>query len=118
MGRPASLSRNSRGLIDKVWVSARTGEGMDLLLGAVSELLRGERLRYRVRLSPAGGAVRAAIYRNLDVLNDEAAADGGWTMDVETTLRGLSWLESQADGEVCRLEDEPAPVLARTCPGP
>jgi GTP-binding protein HflX len=118
IGRPASWSRNNLGLIDKVWVSAHTGEGMDLLVGAMGEYLRGERAVRHVVLSPAAGALRAAIYRNLDVLDEQITADGGWMMDVETTGRGLAWLESQVDDVLCRLEDVSAPVLARTCPGP
>jgi GTP-binding protein HflX len=63
-----------------VWVSAKTGEGMDLLVRAIAERLAGEQVAVRIGIQPEQGQLRARIYSTGQVLSevfDEA---------------GMSWL--------------------------
>jgi GTP-binding protein HflX len=76
------LERDERGRVRRVWVSARSGAGIGLLLEALSEHFRGERMHQWIFLSPAEGALRAWFFTHAQVLSDRATDDGGWEMEV------------------------------------
>lgn len=80
-GESPRLERAEDGRPLRVWVSAQTGAGMDLLLQAVGELTGGERVRHRVRLEPADGRLRAWLYGHAQVFSDRPTEDGGWEID-------------------------------------
>ncbi len=56
------LERNANGVPIRVWLSANTGAGCELLQQALVELLAGEMVRHRVSLTPAQGKLRASLY--------------------------------------------------------
>ncbi len=76
------LERDDRGRVRRVWISARTGAGIDLLLDAMSEHFRGERLHHWIFLAPAEGALRAWFFGHARVLSDRTTEDGGWEMEI------------------------------------
>jgi len=76
------FERDSEGRVRRVWISASSGAGIDLLLRALSEHFRGERLHQRVFLTPGEGALRAWFYSHAQVLSDQGTDDGGWVMEV------------------------------------
>lgn len=76
------LERDDRGRVRRVWISARSGAGIDLLRDALSEHFRGERLHQRIFVSPAEGALRAWFFTHAQVLSDRTTDDGGWEMEV------------------------------------
>ena len=76
------LERDSSGQVRRVWVSARTGSGIDLLLGALSERFQGELLHQKIRLGPGEGALRAWFFAHARVLGDQTTNDGGWEMEM------------------------------------
>jgi GTP-binding protein HflX len=76
------LERDDRGRVRRVWISARSGVGVDLLLDALSEHFRGERLHRRIFVGPTEGALRAWFFAHAQVLTDRATDDGGWDMEV------------------------------------
>jgi GTP-binding protein HflX len=77
------LERGPDGKIRRVWLSARTGEGVDLLLQALSEHFRSEQLRRKVSLRPTDGATRAWFYSHARILSESFNASGGWELDVQ-----------------------------------
>jgi GTPase len=79
---PPRLERDSAGQPTRVWLSARSGAGIDLLLTAIAELTGGANTRHQVRLGPADGRLRAWVYAHARVLADAPDADGGWTMEI------------------------------------
>jgi len=76
------LERDSQGRVRRVWVSARSGAGVDLLLGALSEHFRGEHLHRRIFVGPRESALRAWFFTHAQVLSDRATQDGGWQMEL------------------------------------
>lgn len=72
----ARVERDERGLPARVWVSATTGEGMDLLLAAIAERLAGDRARLELRLPPSCGRLRAKLYAR-NAVEEESADDEG-----------------------------------------
>jgi len=78
----ARLDRDSEGLPARVWVSARTGQGMDLLVAALGELTGVAQVRRRLALGPAEGRSRAWLYDHATILSDEPLETGGWDLDL------------------------------------
>ncbi len=70
------LDRNADGLPERVWVSAVTGAGTDLLQQAMVELLAHDMVEQTLDLSPQQGRLRAALYKLGAVVNEEYGDDG------------------------------------------
>ncbi len=89
------IRRNAAGQIDAVWLSAHSGDGVQLLDAALGELLGASRRRYRLRIKPEAGALRAWLYRRAEVLGEQIADSGEIQLDVamESAARGA--LESK-----------------------
>ena len=59
----ARIDRDAEGKPERVWLSAATGEGVDLLLLAVRELVGQDMVNEELALQPEQGGLRAALYR-------------------------------------------------------
>ena len=70
------IDRNADGKPERVWLSAATGEGVDLLLQAVSELIGQDMVNEELELTPEQGSLRAALYR-LGAVEAENYSDDG-----------------------------------------
>jgi GTP-binding protein HflX len=76
------VDRDAQGRVRRVWVSAETGAGMDLLLDVLDEHFRGEQLHQWISVGPAEGALRAWFFDHARVLSDRVTDGGGWEMEV------------------------------------
>jgi len=76
------LERDAQGRVRRVWISAQSGAGIDLLLEALSEHFQGERLHQSIFVGPAEGALRAWFFTHAQVLFDRVTDEGGWQMEV------------------------------------
>jgi GTP-binding protein HflX len=74
--QPARIVRDETGLAVAVYLSAQTGEGMDLLLTAVAERLAVPMFDGEVSLTPAQGRLRAALHE-LGAVQSERWDDSG-----------------------------------------
>jgi GTP-binding protein HflX len=70
------IDRNADGMPERVWVSAVTGAGADLLRQAMAELLAHDMVEQHLDLSPKQGRLRAALYKLGAVVNEEHGEDG------------------------------------------
>lgn len=78
------IERDENGRPWRVWVSALTGAGMGELMTAISELLAGELVETRLELQPQQGRLRARLYRQGVVKNEDLQEDG--TMQLSLRL--------------------------------
>ncbi|MBK1724308.1 ribosome rescue GTPase HflX [Thiocystis violacea] len=108
-GESPRLERGEDGQPIRVWLSAQTGAGTELLLQAVSELTGGERVRHRVRLTPEDGRLRAWLYDHAQVFSDQPTESGGWAMDFAMGRVDFDRLLARESRLGSRLMDE-APV--------
>ncbi|MCB1717639.1 MAG: GTPase HflX, partial [Candidatus Competibacteraceae bacterium] len=92
LSQPARLERNTDGHVQAVWLSALTGEGLDLLYTALAEHLRGETVHTWVRLPPSQGKLRARLFTLQAVVNEQLSADGEWLIEVQTSRKNLNQL--------------------------
>jgi GTP-binding protein HflX len=87
LGRPPRLTNNRDGQGRAVWLSAVTGEGIALLLGAVGKRLSRKKIHGMVRLQACQGRQRALLFDLGAVVREEPADDGGWMLELELIER-------------------------------
>ena len=72
----AKIDRDEQGMPIRVWVSAQTGAGMDLLKEALSDFLLQDKVDGCLLLQPDQGDIRAALYQIGAVVSEETDEDG------------------------------------------
>jgi GTP-binding protein HflX len=78
-------------------MSAKTGDGTELLLHALSEHFRRRRLRRQLVLPPCAGRLRAQVHERLHVVRECSTQAGGWRLDVAMEPAQIEWLQKQHD---------------------
>jgi len=97
------LERDADGMPRRVWISAATGAGMELLLQALSERLVQEAVHGWLPLPPTAGRLRSRLFELGAVVKEQGADDGGWLLEVQLSRR--QWLQlAQREGYAERLE--------------
>jgi GTP-binding protein HflX len=81
-GQMPRVDRDESGQVCTLWLSARTGAGIDLLIEALAERFRGQVTPRHLALGPAEGALRAWLFRHGRILDEQPAEDGGWRIEV------------------------------------
>ncbi|MEW7977990.1 MAG: ribosome rescue GTPase HflX [Candidatus Sedimenticola endophacoides] len=89
------VERGEDGLVKRVWLSAATGEGVDLLLAALAEYFHQEYVRRVVQLRPAEGRLRARLFQNGKVLSEQITDEGGWELEIQLPRREFDRLIHQ-----------------------
>ncbi|MEE9357935.1 ribosome rescue GTPase HflX [Candidatus Vondammii sp. HM_W22] len=89
------LERGEDGLVRRVRLSARTGEGVDLLLGALAEFFHQERVHKVVQLEPADGRLRARLFELGGVVAEAVTEMGGWEIEIELPKKAYDQLICQ-----------------------
>ncbi len=88
----ARLLRDADARVTRIWCSAASGEGLDLLTQALGEYFLSDQVQGWLLLPPRAGRLRAAIYVTGEVLQDIPDDSGGWWLQVrigEQKLAGL-----------------------------
>ncbi len=81
------IERNADGAPVRVWLSASTGAGCELLPLALAELLGGDRVDHWLALAPEQGKLRARLYAADAVVEEQHDGDGTATMHVRMDRR-------------------------------
>ncbi len=96
--------RNEAGLVERVWCSAHTGEGIDLLLDAIAEHLSKLHTSCVVNLPASNGKLRAELYQKSLVKAETISDDGCFHIECDMSPADLGWLEKQPNiNEIQRL---------------
>lgn len=90
--RAPSLERDEDGKPSRIYLSARTGEGAQLLLDAISELLGEDVVHHHMSLSPQQGRLRARLYEKGAVKHEEAGPEGEVNLDIQLPRHDLNRL--------------------------
>ncbi|PRH83678.1 ribosome rescue GTPase HflX [Arenimonas caeni] len=67
---------------ERVWLSAKTGEGLDALRGLLAERFLDRRLHAELRLGPAEGRLRARLHE-VGGVKAESTDEQGWRLDLD-----------------------------------
>ena len=108
LDREPRVTNNRDGAGRAVWLSARTGEGIPMLLDAIGDRLRPRMLHGLMHLEPTQGRQRSKLFEIGAVLNEEACDDGGWNLELklaEADLHRFLKREKLPEGAL-----EPLPV--------
>jgi len=87
VGGSAGIERDERGDVERVWVSAETGEGIDLLLEAVTEHVGKGRIQADVHLPANLQKLRSQLYALGAIESEIVENDGSSRLAVDLTLR-------------------------------
>ncbi|MEJ2177693.1 MAG: GTPase HflX [Gammaproteobacteria bacterium] len=94
LGEPARSASDGNGKTNRVWLSAKTGEGLDLLLGALAALLGEQHQIKHLKLAPEAGALRAKLYRRCEVIEESFDDQGHVLLTILLNQADLGWLQS------------------------
>ena len=97
LGSGARIERDAQGRACRVWLSAVTGAGVDLLLDALAERLGGDLFADAVTLRPDQARLRAALHA-LGAVQEEAFADDG-SARLRIRMPRAEWERLQARGD-------------------
>jgi GTP-binding protein HflX len=87
--RSPSIDRDAQGRPWRVWLSAQSGDGIDLLLKAVSELLAGELIQQDLVLRPAHARLRSRLYARGAVEHEAVDEQGLYHLKVKLARSNL-----------------------------
>jgi GTP-binding protein HflX len=108
-GEPPRVETDEHGLIDRVWLSAHTGAGVDLLLKALHQRLGMDLCRCTLRIPPRAGRARARLFEAGAVVSQRQLDDG--VLEVDVSLR-------RPDLErICRDDGLDVPAECAPCAG-
>lgn len=80
--RTPTIDRDAEGKPVRVWLSAQSGEGIELLLNAVGELLAGELTQQELVLRPAHARIRSRLYARGAVQHEAVDEQGLYHLKV------------------------------------
>ncbi len=86
------------GHIDRVWVSALTGAGLDLLATALTEHFQGTQVHGWLKLSPQAGSTRSALYGIGQVISEQVDEQGSWWLEIRMAQRNIDKLTRETNG--------------------
>ncbi|HET7267751.1 MAG TPA: ribosome rescue GTPase HflX [Oleiagrimonas sp.] len=107
---PPRIDRDAEGVAQRVWLSAATGAGLDLLRDALSQRLGGDRVRAPLDLPLSAGRLYARL-KAAGVIADEQVDAEGWHLFIDAPRQLLISLPGVDAGPVRALAqvDEPHP---------
>ena len=106
------VERDASGRVERVWLSAVTGAGIDLLRAAIAERLRTATVHQRLLLGPEDGAVRAWLFRHATVEHDSPTELGGWELEISIPQARWQRLQGRDDSISRRICTLAGPVQA------
>jgi GTPase len=81
-GEAPQLQRDAEGRPVRVWISAVSGAGLDLLLQAITERFQESVLHGWLRLAPAEGRLRARLHTLGKVVREQVDEQGEWSIEI------------------------------------
>ncbi|MDJ0878550.1 MAG: GTPase HflX [Halieaceae bacterium] len=92
------VDRDTDGRPCRVWLSAVTGEGCELLFECLAELLGDDRVEHRLNLAPEQGRLRALLYNRGAVLGENHSDDG--YVQLHVRLERRQWQQLLANESI------------------
>ncbi len=97
LAAPSRVDRAEDGTPGRVWLSAKSGQGVDSLLSVIADALYGDMVSGTVRLGVSQARLRALLYERATVVAERVMSDGSWELDVEIDQRGYQDLVQRED---------------------
>jgi GTP-binding protein HflX len=110
-GQAAGVDRDEHGKPWRVWVSARTGEGMDDVFQAIADLLGEDLIEIVLPLAPHQGKLRARLYQEGAVQQETVDENGHMHLSLRLPKADFLRLLKEANLDPSRFFDSPLPPL-------
>ena len=88
----ARIDRNENGSVKRVWISATTGQGIDLLMQALTEELSKALFHGKVLLKPTDAPLRSQLYELECIVNETVNDQGYWCVEISISQHVLETL--------------------------
>ncbi len=95
LGVEPRVDRAETGEVRRIWLSAHTGKGTDLLLDAIAEFLHRGRVRGTVQLDVSQARLRALLYDQARIYAERMHDDGSCELDLEIDKHRYERLRQQ-----------------------
>ena len=96
------IERDSDGIPRRVWVSAKTGQGRELLNSAIAELLGNTIFDSDIELTPKDGQLRALLFEKKAVLNEHYQDSGNIVLHVRMEIDAFKKVLAQTETPTSR----------------
>lgn len=110
--QPPHVERDADGRIRRVWVSAVTGAGLDLLRAAVAEFFSNGTQALVLRLPLSAGRLRAALYALGSVQSERMTDDHALEIELEIDSANFATLRRSVDFSEAMIVNPDAKRLA------
>jgi GTP-binding protein HflX len=97
---PARIDRDADGKVKRVWLSAASGAGTDLLRQVLAEYFSEEVVHGWVRMPMSAGRLRALLYESGGVSAEYVNDFGQWMIEIQMRRRDLDSLLGHEDAAV------------------
>lgn len=87
------------GRVSRVWLSAVSGAGLDLLAEALSGHFQGRQVQGWLHLPAVAGAVRSSLYNIGQVLSERVDEHGDWWLEICMAQRNIDRLIRESGGK-------------------
>ncbi len=84
---------------ERIWLSARSGDGLDLLRASLGERFGDRRLTGELLLSPDQGRLRARLH-SLGAVREESSDENGWRLGLELPVAVAERLANEPGGHL------------------
>ena len=103
----ARVETDENGFPGRVWLSAKTGEGIEGLLDAIIQFIRSRVQHHRLNLPASAGKLRAHLFDMGVVRNEEYDEKGGWMMEVDMESHRLDQIFRESGLELSQALSQP-----------
>jgi GTP-binding protein HflX len=97
----ARVDRDDEGNPVRVWLSAETGQGIDLLLNVLAEQFARTKNRRKCYLRPDQGEIRAKLFTCAKIIDEHIDDSGGSDLIIEIDNKYLGLLKTIETEEMC-----------------
>ncbi|MEO7251757.1 MAG: ribosome rescue GTPase HflX [Arenimonas sp.] len=87
------------GVRERIWLSARSGAGLDLLRNALGERFMDRQVSAELLLAPSQGRLRARLH-TLGAVREESVDEAGWRLQLELPLATAERLAQEPGGHL------------------
>jgi GTPase len=91
---PPRIERDDAGNPIRVWLSAETGVGVDLLYQALAEIFSNTKVKRKCYLKPDQGDIRAKLFACAKIINEKTDDFGACELVIEIDTKYLGLLKS------------------------
>ena len=91
------IQRDDTGKVQRVWVSAQTGAGIDLLTEVLADYFTQDQVKGDICLSPQQARIRALLYGMSAVQSEQIDAEGNACLSINVARKDLMQMVSRED---------------------